>query len=73
MSKSIGQDLVFGTSVSLSRRLRRVEDAGNVMLDASTTWFLAVTLDFSLSTADAGIGRSTGEARGRKSCSRHDL
>ena len=55
MSESIGQDLVFDTFVSLSRWLRGVEDAVNVMLDTSTAWSLPVALDFSVSTADAGI------------------
>ena len=71
MSESIGQDLVFDTFLSLSW-LRWVKDAVNVMLDTSTAWSLPVALDFSVSAADAGIGRSAGNARGRGSCSRHD-
>ena len=73
MSESIRQDLVFDTFVSLSRWLRGVEDAVNVMLDTSTAWSLPVAFDFSVSAADAGIGRSAGNARGRGSCSRHDI
>lgn len=73
MSKSIGQDLVFHMFVSFPRRLPRVEDAVNVMLDTSTAWFLPVALHFSISAADAGIGRSAGQACGKGSCSRHDL
>jgi hypothetical protein len=64
---------VFDTSVSLSRWWRGVEDAVNVMLDTSTAWFLPVALDFSVSAADTGIGRSAGHARGRGSCSGHEI
>lgn len=65
MSESISEDLVFDTSVSLSRRLRRVEDAANVTLDAITAWSLPVAFDFTISAADAGIGRSAGNTKGR--------
>ncbi len=71
MSESIGQDLLFDTLVSLSKWRRGVEDAVNVMLDASPAWSLPVALDFSVSATDAGIGRSARHARGRGSCSRH--
>lgn len=73
MSESIGQDLVSDTFVSLSRWLREVEDAVNVMLDTSTAWSLPVALNFPVSAADAGIGRSARNARRRGSCSRHDI
>ena len=71
MSESIGQDPGFDTLVSLSNRRRGVEDAVNVMLDTSTTWSLPVALDFTVSAADAGIGRSAGHARQRGRCSCH--
>ena len=73
MSESIGQDLLFDTSVSLSRCLRVVEDTVNVALDTSTAWSLPVALDLSLSAADAGIGGSVRNARGRGMCGRHDI
>ena len=60
MSESIGQDLVFDTFVSLVTWPLGVEHAVNVMLDTSTAWSLPVALDFSVSAADAGIGRSAG-------------
>lgn len=74
MSEAISEDLVFDTSVSLSRWLRRVENAINVTLGTITAWSLPIALDFSVSAADAGIGRSAGDAGGRwRSCSRHDI
>ena len=73
MSETIGQDLVYEMSVSLSRWSRGVEDAVNVLLDTSTAWSLPVAFDFSFSATDAGAGRSTGNAQGRGSCSRHDI
>ena len=62
MSESIGQDLLFDTSVPLSRCLGGIEDAVNVALDTSTAWSLPVALDLSLSAADAGVSRSVGNA-----------
>jgi hypothetical protein len=60
LSKSLDEDLVFDPSVSVSGWLRRVEDAFSVMLNTSTAGSLPVAFDFSVSAADTGIGRSTG-------------
>lgn len=73
MSESIGQNLVSDTFLSLSRWLRGVEDAVNIVLDTSTAWSLPVALDFAVSTADAGISKPAGNARGRGSRSRHEM
>jgi hypothetical protein len=73
VSKSVGQDLVVDTFVSLSWSLRGVENAVNVVLDTSTAWSLPVALDFSVSAANAGLGRSAGDAGGRRNRSRHNI
>lgn len=53
MFQSISQDLGVDTLVSFSRRLNRVEDTLNVVLDTRAAWPLPVALDFTVSAANA--------------------
>ena len=73
MFDSISQNLVFGTPVSLSRWLRWIEYAVNVVLDTSITWPFAVTFDFPISATNAGIGRSARDIRGGENGGGHDI
>lgn len=73
MSEPVDEDLIFDTSGCQSRRPRGTESTVNIMFEAGTARSLAVAFDFSVSAANAGMGRPAGHASRRASCSRHDM